>query len=199
MVCLARFLFVSLVMSHHMTSTHGFVLKSNAGRSSSTTTTELPMVFDFFKQKSSEGFDQLNRLATASYKGELRKGISDVAAYTVASNTAFATALARSRVQLLQNLESLVTGISPEELLEQLQDILLQADLGIPVSEEVVEEVRALRRDATTMLTQDDLRSILRGKLIEALDTGKPGTIRFSNDDTIPTVLFVMGANGMGK
>jgi signal recognition particle GTPase len=157
------------------------------------------MVFEFFKQRSSEGISQLNRLADATYKGELRQGISDVAAYTKASNLAFATALGRSRVQLLQNLESLVTGISPEELLEQLQDILLQADLGIAVSEEVVEEVRALRRDATTVLTQDDLRSILRGKLIEALDTGNTRSVSFSTDDDIPTVFFVMGANGMGK
>jgi len=164
----------------------------------SSSSTQLSMVFDFFKQKSTEGLSQLNRLADASYKRELGKGLSDVAAYTKASNMAFASGLARSRVQLLQNLETLFTGVSPEEVLEELQDILLQADLGLALAEEVVEEVKTLRQDATVMLSQDDLRSILRGKLIEALDTGAPGAIQFSTSEDMPTVLFVMGANGMG-
>ena len=38
----------------------------------------------------------------------------------------------------------------------------------------------------------------MRGKLIEALDTGMPEAIQFSNSEDLPTVLFVMGANGMG-
>lgn len=161
--------------------------------------TKLQMVFDFFKQKSSEGLDQLNKLADASYKGELGQGLADVAAYTKASNAAFASGLAKSRVQLLQNLETLFTGVSPEDVLTNLEDILLQADLGIAVAEEVVEEVRALREDSTKMLSKDDLKSILRGKLIEALDTGKPEAVQFSTREDIPTVIFVMGANGMGK
>ena len=156
------------------------------------------MVFDFFKQKSKEGFNQLNTLADATYKGNLGKGLIDVAAYTKASNEAFATGLAKSRVRLQEGLETLFTGMSPEQALEELEDILLQSDLGIDVAEAVVEEVRALRADSTKMLSRDDLRSILRGKLIEALDTGKSEVIQFSSSGDLPTVLFVMGANGMG-
>lgn len=163
-----------------------------------TTATELHMVFDFFKQKSEEGLEQLNRLADASYRGEIGQGLTDVAAYTSASNAAFASGLAKSRVRLQEGLETLFTGMSAEEALEDLQDILLQSDLGIAVAEEVVEEVRALREESTKMISRDDLRSILRGKLIEALDTGRTGSVQFSSDD-LPTVLFVMGANGMGK
>ncbi|CAB9503982.1 receptor FtsY [Seminavis robusta] len=198
-------LFVSLLLAEHVAGFRSsmllpkFLITQPQNLHPSQSKTQLFMVFDFFKEKTSEGFDQLNRLADASYKGELGKGISDVAAYTTASNIAFANGLARSRIQLLQNLESLATGMSPEELLEDLQDILLQADLGIAVSEEVVDEVRTLRADSTTMLTQDDLRSILRGKLIEALITEIPGAMQFSADDNTPTVFFVMGANGMGK
>lgn len=156
------------------------------------------MVFDFFKQRTSEGIEQLNNLAEASYKGNIGKGLADAAAYTKTSNAAFASGLAKSRNQLLQNLETLFTGISSEELLEELQDILLQSDLGVAVAEEVVEEVRSLRDSSSKMLKQDDLRSILRGKLIEALDTGKPGAIQFSTKDDLPTIIFVIGANGMG-
>ena len=160
---------------------HAFVVRPSKPKTT-TTTTELNMVFDFFKQKSQE-------LTNLAYLG---------AAYTQTSNAAFERGLAKSRARLQEGLETIFTGMSAEEALEELEDILLQSDLGITVAEEVVEEVRALRADSTKMLSQDDLRSILRGKLIEALDTGRPGTIRFSTTENIPTVLFVMGANGMG-
>ena len=182
--------------------THAFVCRPKvpgyADQPQRGTTTSLHMVFDFFKQKSKEGFNQLNTLADATYKGNLGKGLIDVAAYTKASNEAFATGLAKSRVRLQEGLETLFTGMSPEQALEELEDILLQSDLGIDVAEAVVEEVRALRADSTKMLSRDDLRSILRGKLIEALDTGKSEVIQFSSSGDLPTVLFVMGANGMG-
>lgn len=165
---------------------------------SPSSSTQLPMVFDFFKQKSTEGMAQLGNLADATYKGELGKGLKDVAEYTKSSNAAFATGLAKSRVQLMENMETLFTGVSSEDFLEDLQDILLQADLGVTVAEEVVEEVRALRLDSTKMLKKDDLRSILRGKLIEILETESSAAIQFSTEPNVPTVIFVMGANGMG-
>lgn len=180
-------------------STSAFVVDPMASRTtSSSSSTQLHMVFDFFKQKSTEGMVQLGNLADATKKGELGKGLKDVAQYTKSSNAAFATGLAKSRVQLMENMETLFTGVSSEDFLEDLQDILLQADLGVAVAEEVVQEVRALRLDSTKMLKKDDLRSILRGKLIEILDTESSGAIQFSTKPDVPTVLFVMGANGMG-
>ena len=166
------------------------------------TSTALPMVFDFFRERSAEGVEQLSKFGQKAKRGQWGAALAESAAYTAATNQAFADGLARSRVRLLQNLESLVTGVSPEELLEELTDILLQADLGLTTAEDIVAEVQSLRADATTLLTQDDLKSIMRGKIIEALQsTGQSSAIQFaaSENDNIPTVLFVMGANGMGK
>jgi len=163
-----------------------------------TSSTQRHMVFDFFKKKSAEGVDQLNKLADASFKGELGKGLKDAAEYTKASNAAFASGLAKSRRKLLESMDTLFTGVSTEDFLEDLQDILLQADLGIAVAEDVVAEVQTLREDSTTLLKKDDLRSILRGKLIETFETGSSSAIQFSSTPDIPTVLFIMGANGMG-
>ena len=94
-------------------------------------------------------------------------------------------------------------------MIEELQDILLQADIGTVTAEDIVQEVKSLREDSTTRLSQEDLKSIMRGKLIEALDVGPSSAIRFQptpNENDIipaklhiPTVLFIMGANGMGK
>jgi len=156
------------------------------------------MVFDFFKKRSEEGFDQLNNLADAVYKGNIGEGLKDLADYTATTNAAFANGLAKSRDRLKQNLELLLTG-SSDDLMEDLLDILLQADLGMVTSEDVVQEVKSLQASGQKFLNRDELMSVLRGKLIEALDTGKPRVVQFSETSTIPTVLFVMGANGMGK
>jgi len=157
------------------------------------------MVFDFFRERSKEGMDQLEKLSDAAKRGELGKGLADAASYTTRTNQAFADGLAKSRNLLLQNIETLFTGVTPEEVLEELQDILLQADLGTSTAEDIVQEVKSLREDSTKMLSKEDLMSIMRGKLIEVLDTGKSGVIQFSPDESSPTVLFIMGANGMGR
>jgi len=159
--------------------------------------TELSMVFDFFKKRSEEGLEQLSKLSDAAYKGQLGAGLKDVAAYTKETNQAFASGLAKSRNRLLANLESIYTG--SEDALEDLQDTLLQADLGSATAEDIVEEVKSLREDSTKFLSRNDLMSVMRGKLIETLDTGD-SAVRFAQEgDKYPTVLFIMGANGMGK
>eukprot|EP00547_Thalassionema_nitzschioides_P002903 CAMPEP_0194199190 /NCGR_PEP_ID=MMETSP0156-20130528/296_1 /TAXON_ID=33649 /ORGANISM="Thalassionema nitzschioides, Strain L26-B" /LENGTH=453 /DNA_ID=CAMNT_0038924047 /DNA_START=272 /DNA_END=1633 /DNA_ORIENTATION=+ len=156
------------------------------------------MVFDFLKKRSEEGLDQLNNLAGAAYKGKLGEGLKDLVDYTATTNAAFANGLAKSRDRLKQNLELLLTG-SSDDVMEDLLDILLQADLGMVTSEDVVQEVKSLQASGQRFLNRDELMSVLRGKLIEALETGKPGAVQFSESSNMPTVLFIMGANGMGK
>jgi fused signal recognition particle receptor len=164
------------------------------------------MVFDFFRERSKEGLDQLQNLSDAAKRGQLGKGLADAAVYTQQTNRAFADGLTKSRNRLLQDLETLLTGVSPDDVLEELLDILLQADLGAATAEDVVAEVKSLREDSTARLSKGDLKSIMRGKLIEVLDsTGQSRAIRFQQQPTsdsglhIPTILFIMGANGMGK
>lgn len=155
------------------------------------------MVFDFFRKRSEEGLEQLGKLSDAAYRGQLGAGLKDAAAYTRETNQAFADGLAKSRNRLLASLEALYTG--SEDALEDLQDTLLQADLGIATADDIVQEVKSLREDSTKFLSRNDLMSVMRGKLIEALDTGK-STVRFAAEgENYPTVLFIMGANGMGK
>lgn len=176
--------------------THGFT-PSQPRRSSLSSSTDLPMVFDFFKKRSEEGIDQLSKFSDAASKGELGKGLAELASYTRESNEAFATGLAKSRNRLLSDLEGLVTGSG--DVLEDLQDVLLQADLGMMTSEDIVEEVKSFREDSTKFLSQNDLKSVMRGKLIEILEF-RNTAIRFADEgEAIPTVLFILGANGMGK
>lgn len=170
---------------------------SKAASPASKTTTELRMVFDFFKKRSEEGLDQLSKLGDAASKGELGKGLMDAATYTKVANQAFADGLAKSRNRLLQGLESIVTG--SEDALEDFQDVLLTADLGMATAEDIVNEVKSLREDSKKFLSRDDLKSVMRGMLVEILERGT-STVQFAEpEDKMPTVLFIMGANGMGK
>jgi fused signal recognition particle receptor len=178
-------------------------------QSTTTSTTTQLFVFDFFKQRATEGVDQLKNLSTKTGEGKFLEGLTDAATYTSVSNAAFADGLAKSRNRLLYDLESAVSGGG--DVLEDLEDILLQADLGTATSEDIMTEIQSLRLDSTQLFSKDDLISVMRGKLIEALQTSNrstvpledgeefnPQAINFSNDG-LPTVLFVMGANGMGK
>jgi len=190
-------------------TTHPFGLP-HTRRTESTRTSSLTclFLFDFFRQRSQEGFDQLSNIAESAKRGELGKGLTTAAAYAANTNTAFADGLAKSRNQLLQNLEAIFRGVSENDLLEELEDVLLQADLGAATAQDIIEEVRSLRAasretaEGGWMLSRDDLRSILRGKLIESLDNSERKTraVRFAPPESnFPTVLFIMGANGMGK
>ena len=161
--------------------------------------TQVNMVFDFFRERTTEGLDQLSNIAGAAYKGNLGGGLREAAAYTRVTNEKFRVGLEKSRQRFMQNLEIIFTG-SSEDMLEDLVDVLLQADLGMATAEEVVAEVKSLQESSQKrILSRDDLMSILRGTLVEALDTGKPQPVTFSTDEKVPTVLFIMGANGMGK
>ena len=200
-----------------------------ASQSKSNSNTELSMVFDFFKQRSQEGVEQLSKLTDAASKGKLGEGLAEAAAYTDATNKAFAEGLAMSRNRFLSNFDGLFGASKAdtlEELLEDLQDVLLQADLGVATSEDIVNEVKSLSEakseaegEKAELLSRDDLMSVMRGVLIETLDFDAPvdaeasgdgevspnsitgaSAIRFSpKDSKVPTILFVMGANGMGK
>eukprot|EP00534_Pseudo-nitzschia_fraudulenta_P006311 CAMPEP_0201194846 /NCGR_PEP_ID=MMETSP0851-20130426/149728_1 /ASSEMBLY_ACC=CAM_ASM_000631 /TAXON_ID=183588 /ORGANISM="Pseudo-nitzschia fraudulenta, Strain WWA7" /LENGTH=548 /DNA_ID=CAMNT_0047481567 /DNA_START=164 /DNA_END=1810 /DNA_ORIENTATION=+ len=243
---LRMFLLVTALTTLPSTSVDAFSPRKthvSAAAHRRTTTTELSMVFDFFKQRSSEGIEQLSKLTDAASKGNIGQGLADAAEYTQVTNEAFAAGLAKSRNRFLGNLEGLFgasAATSLDELLEDLQDVLLQADLGVATSEDIVSEVKSLSEANSNedgkdpeLLSREDLMSVMRGVLIETLDfetndesdveatrddssgddsdTQEDGStdpnsitgasaIRFaSKESKIPTILFVMGANGMGK
>ena len=193
---------------------------NNEARTSSTT--QLHMVFDFFKKAQTEATEQMSAIATG---------------------------LAKSRNQLLYNLEDSFALDSKNgmNLMDQLEDTLLQADLGMATTDDVLEEARYLRSESTEIFGRDEIKALLRGKLLEALGASAMGSSEYqrvqkragkdiaaasatttvvdgeddevedsdvnsfalkfaSEDDPKPisakkqlTVHFIMGANGMGK
>lgn len=81
--------------------------------------------------------------------------------------------------------------------LERLEQALLEADLGVPVTMRLVEEVR--RRAATGKLrTPEDFRAAIVELVGDALRAGNAdASLTFA--DAKPTVILVLGVNGAGK
>ena len=175
------------------------------------------MVFDFFKNRAAEGIAQLENIATKTAQGKLGEALADTSAYVAATNEKFYDGLSKSRDQLLSNLDSLFGGdMKLEETLEQLEEVLMMADIGGTTTDEIIEDLRNIAKE--DRLEPEDIKSVLRGRLIQtlegrggdaALSTSQrgegdinPRAIRFATaQDKNPklTVLMVIGANGMGK
>ena len=175
------------------------------------------MVFDFFKDRAAEGIAQLENIATKTAQGKLGEALADTSAYVAATNEKFYDGLSKSRDQLLSNLDSLFGGdMKLEETLEQLEEVLMMADIGGTTTDEIIEDLRNIAKE--DRLEPEDIKSVLRGRLIQTLEgrggdtalsasqCGEEGTnpraIRFATaQDENPklTVLMVIGANGMGK
>jgi fused signal recognition particle receptor len=87
-------------------------------------------------------------------------------------------------------------GITPGSL-EQLEQLLLEADFGVPVTLRLVEEVE--RRAARGLVkTQDEFQAALAEGITAALQAGNSDP-RLVMAPSAPTVILVVGVNGAGK
>ena len=76
---------------------------------------------------------------------------------------------------------------------DQLEALLIQADLGIEIAVEVIESLQRLVR-TEGLLRSDELENVLRDELRKRLD--QPPTVAWAER---PSVLLVVGVNGSGK
>jgi len=141
------------------------------------------MVFDFF-QKAGEDLSAFVEARARADREKLAK---------------FADGLAKSRDALAADLAAVFAGATGGDLdatLEGLEDALLAADIGVATTDDVLADVRraALRSGASSAR---DVAAILRGRMREVLVGG--GGAALARAESGPTVVLVIGANGMGK
>lgn len=89
-----------------------------------------------------------------------------------------------------------VRGLEPGSL-ERLEELLLEADFGVPVTMRLVEDVeRAAKRG--DIKSREEFQSALREGVEEALRAGHsdPG---LTTSASAPTVILIVGVNGAGK
>jgi fused signal recognition particle receptor len=105
--------------------------------------------------------------------------------------------LSKTRATLTRQVTSLLSigRAIDEELLEELEEVLIQADVGISTTMHLVER---LREEAASRKLRDaaELQPLLRSE-IEAIFSGDD--IALDVDSAKPFVLLVVGVNGVGK
>jgi fused signal recognition particle receptor len=78
--------------------------------------------------------------------------------------------------------------------LQDLEDVLLQADLGLPLAERIVKEVSSGRYDKE--IEPEDVKRILAAEVSKVL---KPVEVPFDFGSQKPFIVLVVGVNGAGK
>ncbi|MBC7902559.1 MAG: signal recognition particle-docking protein FtsY [Gemmatimonadaceae bacterium] len=110
--------------------------------------------------------------------------------------------LQKTKEGFLSKITKAIAGKSTvdEEVLDNLEDALVSADVGIDTTVQIIERVeKRVSRDK--YLNTSELNKILQEE-IEAILVDAPGTNRYSFDSQLPAkpyVILVVGVNGVGK
>ncbi len=97
----------------------------------------------------------------------------------------------------LTDVTTLVRGVD-EGSLERLEELLIAADFGVPVTLRLVDTVEKLAERGFAR-SHDDFLEAVRGEIVEILSTGNSDTALSFNFAGGPTVILVAGVNGVGK
>lgn len=99
---------------------------------------------------------------------------------------------------IFAKVDQLLTGRRPvdDELFDELEELLIQADVSMRTTTRLVDELRQeARRDRLSEAVQ--IKTRLEDKMAEILDGEKAGVLRVA--DVPPTVYLIVGVNGVGK
>ncbi|MGQ0766236.1 MAG: signal recognition particle-docking protein FtsY [Gemmatimonadota bacterium] len=97
----------------------------------------------------------------------------------------------------LTDVTTLVRREAREGSLEKVEELLLEADFGVPVTVRLVGELERLSR-LGQIKSHDDFLSTLVAGIRSSLESGNSAT-SLRKAETGPTVILVVGVNGAGK
>ena len=103
--------------------------------------------------------------------------------------------LTKTRNAIFAPVDSLLKAFTKvdEDLLEELEEILISADVGFTATEEIMDELRARIKDGR-LKEKDQVMDALREIMTDMIGESQPLTLT-----TTPSVLLVIGVNGAGK
>ena len=107
--------------------------------------------------------------------------------------------LARSHTAIGSVLLNLIsTGKLDEQAWEEMEDILITADMGVVPARELVDQ---LRTEVKVVGTTDpaEVRDLLRAGLLQVLGPEMDRSLRLARHGDRPSVVLVVGVNGTGK
>ncbi|MGK7909209.1 MAG: signal recognition particle-docking protein FtsY [Synechococcus sp.] len=103
--------------------------------------------------------------------------------------------LGKTRLSLINQLKSLVgKGPINDEAVEEIESLLLQADVGIAATDQIVEALQSRMRDE--VLPPDEAVAYLKQLLREILSVGEPN---FAPTEDSLNIWLMVGVNGAGK
>ncbi len=103
--------------------------------------------------------------------------------------------LSKTKNALVKQVDDLLKNFVKvdEDLLEELEELLICADVGVGATEYIIDELREQIKDGR-LKEKDQVMDALRGILAEMIGEGKPLSL-----STTPSVILVIGVNGAGK
>lgn len=116
----------------------------------------------------------------------------------------FKTAVAKTRENLTERIEDVFKGKKQidADTLDQLEEILIGADIGVQTTMTIIEDVRK-QVDRQTLKEVDELKLVIKQHLIDILNKAAHARGISSEtaipDDVQPYVMMVVGVNGVGK
>jgi fused signal recognition particle receptor len=105
--------------------------------------------------------------------------------------------VAKTRAGLVSRLEDTLAGRKEidTELLDELEDALISADVGVQTTTEILERIRQ-RVDRKLVGDAGELRGLIREHLLEILQASDRAPAHVAEP---PAVVMVVGVNGAGK
>ena len=102
--------------------------------------------------------------------------------------------LSKTKEGMLKNLDSLFGGHKiEEEFYEELEEILIMSDVGAAVSDKIVSQLRAKVKETGCRDTAE-AKELLKEIIVQLMQGGEE-----LNLSTQPSVILVIGVNGVGK
>ncbi len=107
-------------------------------------------------------------------------------------------AIGATKNNLVARIESVRSGrpTIDENLLEELEGVLLGADLGVRATEQVLKDIREQHKKQL-LKTPDDVRAAIRKRLLAILHDGDRATAE--SEPLAPQIWMIVGVNGTGK
>ncbi len=121
----------------------------------------------------------------------------EAAAEPLSLSARFKRSLAKTQSSLVGRIDSLLRGRSniDEDLIEELEEILITADLGMQTTQRLIGTLKAGQAKGA-LETADQVRQLLKEELEKILQTeSKPLDVSIAT----PFVIMVVGVNGVGK
>lgn len=113
------------------------------------------------------------------------------------SYSKFKAALTRARSLFGDKIKALFQGKIDANTLEQLEQLLYEADFGVQTAMELTQKIRTLHTTHPSFKTSDYLDA-LREDLITLMGKYPSGLIEVPSDQ-LPMVILIVGVNGNGK